>query len=174
MQYATMSRLGLLVVALAVTGCSQPRGTAPTAKSKPAATESGKEAGHVHGQGPHGGIVFDLGKHHAEFTVDHPKKECTIFILGKDEKTPTPVAAKELTLNTRATKTADGKVVPPMTIQLRPRDEANGKATTFAGTDPGLGQVADFAGTVLGEIDGRPSQGEFAEDEHDGHKGEKK
>lgn len=116
---------------------------------------------HVHGKGPHGGVVFDLGRHHGEFTVDHAKKECTIFILGMDEKTPTPIAAKELTLNTKATKTEDGKAVPPMTIKLLPRDESGGKANEFVGADAGLEYVADFAGTVLGEINGKPSQGEF-------------
>lgn len=174
MKYAKMIGLGLLVAAVAVAGCSQQSGTAPTAKDKGAAKDSGKKEEHAHGEGPNGGVIFDLGKHHAEFTVDHGKKECTIFILGDDEKTPTPVAAKELTLTTKATKTEDGKAVPPMTIKLLPKDEANGKATKFVGTDPGLGNVADFAGTVLGEIDGKPSQGEFKEEEHDDHKHEKK
>ena len=31
------------------------------------------------------------------------------------------------------------------------------------GADPGIGNVADFAGTVVGEIEGKPSQGKFAE-----------
>jgi hypothetical protein len=31
-------------------------------------------------------------------------------------------------------------------------------------TYPGLGNVADFEGTVLGEIDGKPSKGEFKEE----------
>lgn len=174
MQHAKRFILGLVVVAVAATGCSRQSGTAPTAKNKGAAKDSGKEKAHVHGKGPNGGVVFDLGKHHAEFTVDHPKKECTIFILGEDEKTPTPVAAKELTLNTKATKTEGGKAVPPMTIKLLPRGESGGRATKFVGADPGLGNVADFSGTVLGEIDGRPSQGEFKEEEHDDHKQEKK
>jgi hypothetical protein len=40
---------------------------------------------HAHGKGPNGGVVFDLGGHHAEFTVDHGKHECTITILADDE-----------------------------------------------------------------------------------------
>lgn len=171
MKYAKLLGLGLLAVALAVTGCSDKGGT-PKAETKK--NTGKKEADHAHGKGPNGGVIFDLGKHHAEFTVDHGKKECTIFILGDDEKTPTPVAAKELTLTTKATKTEDGKAVPPMTIKLLPKDESGGKAAKFVGTDPGLGNVADFAGTVIGEINGRPSQGEFKEEEHDDHKHEKK
>ena len=100
---------------------------------------------------------------HGEFTVDHDKKECTVLILGDDEKTPTAVATKELTLTTKETKTKDGKAVPPMTIKMLPRDEKDGKASKFVGTDPGLGNVADFEGTVTAVIDGKPSTGEFKE-----------
>lgn len=50
-----------------------------------------------------------------------------------------------------------------MTITMKAQDAASGKASKFVGTDPGLGNVADFEGTVMGEIDGKPSQGEFKE-----------
>ncbi len=160
MKYAKTLGLALLLAALAVTGCSDKGGT-PKAETK---KDGGKkEAEHAHGKGPNGGVVFDLGKYHAEFTVDHDKKECMILVLGQDEKTPTAVAAKELTVTTKETKTKEGKVVPPMTIKMLPKDEAGGKASKFVGTDPGLGNVADFEGTVLGEIGGKPSQGDFKE-----------
>ncbi len=150
----------LLAAAIAFTGCGEPTKT-PKVEGK---KDSGKkEAGHAHGKGPNGGVTFDLGKHHAEFTVDHDKKECTIIVLGADEKTATPVVCKELTLTTKETKTKDGKVVAPMTIKMLPKDEKDGKSTKFVGTDPGLGNIADFDGTVLGEIEGKPSQGEFKE-----------
>src|SRR6267378_1703240 len=131
MKYAKMLGLGLLVAVLSVTGCSQPSGTTPPAKDTGTKKDGGKKDDHTHGQGPNGGVVFDLGKYHAEFTVDHDKKECTVLVLGEDEKTPTPVAAKELTLNTKQTKTKEGKIVPPMTIKMLPKDEAGGKATMF-------------------------------------------
>lgn len=86
-----------------------------------------------------------------------------ILTLGVDEKTPTPIAATEFVLNTKETKTADGKVVSPMTITMKPVDAKDGKAMKFVGTDPGIGNVADFAGTVSGEIDGKPAMGEFKE-----------
>jgi len=174
MKYANKLGLGLLVAALAVTGCSDENKTPPAAKDKGTAKDGGKkEENHAHGNGPNGGVTFDMGKYHAEFTVDHPKKEVTILFLksveGKKETDwPTEaVAAKELTLSTKATKVEEGadkgKVVPPMTITLKPADAKDGKASKFVGTDPGVGNVADFAGTVLGEIDGKPSQGEFKE-----------
>ena len=163
-----LKTVGLVLAAtMSVAGCSQSGGTTKTAattKTTTTTADTAKKVDHdPHGKGPNGGVVFDLGKYHAEFTVDHDKKECTVLVLGKDEKTPTPVAAKELTLTTKETKTKEGKVVPPMTIKMVPKDESGGKATRFAGSDPGLGNVADFEGTVLGEIDGKPSQGEFKE-----------
>ncbi|MBM4071157.1 MAG: hypothetical protein FJ271_19810 [Planctomycetes bacterium] len=63
-----------------------------------------------------------------------------------------------------ATGSDKGKEVAPMTIKLLPKVAADGKASKFVGTDPGLGNVADFEGTVIGEIDGRPSQGTFKEE----------
>lgn len=163
MKFANTIGLGLLFAAL-TTGCSQP--ASPPKVEPPKASPAATPAEHApHGAGPNGGVVFDLGKYHAEFTVDHPAKECTVlFVTGdKTDAQPLPVAAKEFTLSIKETKTADGTVVAPMTITLLPKDEKDGKAAKFVGTDPGIGNVADFEGTVLGEIDGKPSQGEFKE-----------
>lgn len=159
MKFANSLGLGLMFAVL-TTGCSQPKTEPPKASSTPATAEHAP-----HGAGPNGGVVFDLGKYHAEFTVDHPAKECTVlFVTGdKTDAQPLPVSAKEFTLSIKETKTADGTVVAPMTITLLPKDEKDGKAAKFVGTDPGIGNVADFEGTVLGEIDGKPSQGEFKE-----------
>lgn len=167
MMYVKTLSLGLLVAAVAVGGCSQQSGT-PKAEPKKEASKK-EDAGHAHGTGPNGGVVFDLGKYHAEFTVDHPAKKCAILFLTGDTKDakPLPVSAKEFTLFIKETKVKEGadkgKVVPPMTIMLKPVDAKDGKASKFVGTDPGIGHVADFEGTVLGEIDGKPSQGTFKE-----------
>ena len=164
MKCAQMLGLGMLAAVLVATGCDK-KADPPKAEEKKGKESGTKEGEHAHGKGPNGGVVFDLGKHHAEFTVDHDKKECTVYILSGDEKKPLPmaVAAKEFTLTTKATKTKDGKIVPPMTIKLVPTDAKDGKASKFVGTDPGLGNVAEFEGTLNGEIDGKPSSGEFKE-----------
>jgi len=154
---------GLLVVALAIAGCSKPADTKPAGTGATGSKATSKTDEHSHGSGPNGGVVMDLGSHHAEFTVDHSKQEVTVLILGDDEKTPTTIAATEFVLNIKETKTADGKVVAPMTITLKPVDAADGKASKFVGKDPGIGNVADFAGTVSGHIDGKPAMGEFKE-----------
>jgi len=167
MKYTKWMGLGLIIAALAVTGCGDKKTATTKVEEKKG---NGKADEHVpHKEGPNGGTVFDLGKHHAEFTVDHDKKECMVVVLNGDEKNikPLAVAAKEFTLTTKEAKTKAGKVVPPMTITLLPKDAKDGKASKFVGTDPGIGNVAEFAGTVIGEIDGKPSSGEFKEEEHD-------
>lgn len=172
MKYLHILSFLLIVVSLASVGCDKPAPPPAPAGTSAAGTSTvgaasgpASDGSHSHGAGPNGGVVFDLGKYHAEFTVDHPKSECTVLIVTGDtaDAKPVPVTATELTLTTKETKTADGKVVPPMTVILLPVGASEGKAAKFVGTDPGISHVADFAGTVLGEVDGKPSQGEFQE-----------
>jgi hypothetical protein len=160
MNYTKTLGAGLLVAALAVMGCG-PQGSTRTDDRK---DQAAKKDDHAHGKGPHGGVVFDFGKYHAELTIEHPKKEMTVFILGSDEKTPKAVAAKELTVVTKQAKTKAGKIVESMTIALKAKDEKDGKATTFVGTDPGLGVEADHEGTLFGEVDGKRTEGKFKEE----------
>ncbi|MDX1964025.1 MAG: hypothetical protein SFX18_12795 [Pirellulales bacterium] len=150
--------LANMLLLIVLFGCCANSNDPPNPAPAPSTSEE-----HHHGSGPTGGVVFELGSHHAELSVDHEKKECTLLILGSDEKSPLTIAAKELTLCTKETKTADSAVVAPMTITLYPVDECEGKAAKFVGTDPGIGYKAEFAGTVIGEIDGKPVLGEFQE-----------
>ena len=163
MKYLKLMVPGLLVAALMTSGCSRSSDSTPAGTDAKVASDAAPVVEHTHGTGPNGGVVFDLGSHHAEFTVDHGKHECAILVLGDDEKTPTPVAATELILNIKETKTTDGTVVSPITITMAPENATGGKGSKFVGSDPGIGNVADFAGTVSGEIDGKPSLGEFEE-----------
>jgi hypothetical protein len=153
----------LLMAAVWCAGCSKSNDNQPTAANTSRAASEPESGAHSHGAGPNGGIVFDLGSHHAEFLVDHDKQQVTITFLGADEKTPKPIAATGFVLSIDETKTADGKTVPPMTIDMQPVDAASGQASTFVGTDPGIANVADFTGTVSGEIDNKPAMGQFDE-----------
>ncbi len=146
MKYLKLMPPGFLVAALVLLGCYDA-----------SAVEN------AHGAGPNGGVVFDLGSYHAEFTVDHGKQECTIVFLGADEKSPASVAATEFILVTKETKTGEGKVVAPLTVVMLPVGEKEGKASKFVGTDPEIGNVAEFSGTLSGDIDGKPAMGEFSE-----------
>lgn len=153
MKYSTIASSVYAVMFLLAGGCTKPAAEMPAESAPPTA----KAGSHSHGSGPHGGVVFDLGSHHAEFTVDHPKQEATILFFEA------PVAATEFVLNIQETQTADGVKVAPMTVTMSATDATDGKASKFVGKDPGIGNVADFAGTVSGEIDGKPASGEFKE-----------
>lgn len=167
MKYAKFLGLGLLVAALTLSGCGQPAGTPKDGEKKDAGKKADgkKDDAHAHGKGPNGGVVFDFDRYHAEFTVDHDKKECTILFVTGDNKDakPVPVAVKELTVITKETKTKDGTKVAPMTIKMVAKDEKDGKASKYVGTDPGLGNVADFEGDVVGEVNGMHTPGKFKE-----------
>lgn len=150
---------------IAVAGCQQ-QPPAPATPAPAANTPHGhSHAGH--GAGPHEGTLADWGggKYHVEFTVDHDKKEATVYVLGSDEKTATPV------------KTAEGKLLlsitePPFQVELiaSPLEgEAEGTASRFVGQHDSLGIVREFAGTISGEVEGTPYAGEFKEEPHGAH-----
>src|SRR5262249_53904920 len=86
MRYAKALGPYVLLVAVLAGGCGPQGGpTKSEGKKDGGAAKGGKEDDHgPHGKGPNGGVVFDLGKYHAEFTVDHDKKECTVLVLGQD------------------------------------------------------------------------------------------
>lgn len=162
---------------LIVNGCEQARPPAgpSTTATTPANPDSkdGKPAdghGHSHGghgAGPHDGTLSDWGggKYHVEFTVDHGKKEATVYILGGDEKTPAPIKAKDgellLTINEPSFQ---------VTLKAAPqKDDPEGAASAFTGTDDKLGVVQEFAGTISGEVEGTPYAGDFKEEPHGEH-----
>lgn len=137
------------------TGCGKP---APTAPAK-ADDKKDKKDDHGHGNGPHGGVVFDFGggKYHGEFKPDHGKKNATVWILGADEKTAAPVKVEKLRLVVSNTK-------PKIEIDLTPTDKgADGAASTFVGTNDGFGVEMEYKGTVTFTADGKQYSGDFEE-----------
>ncbi len=119
---------------------------------------------HAHGEGPHGGTIADWGggKYHVEFTVDHDKQEATVYVLGGDEKTPTPIDAREITL---AIKDPAFQVA----LKASPQDgETGGTASRFVGNHENLGIVKEYEGTMSGTVGGTPYSGNFKELPH-GH-----
>lgn len=140
---------------LAACGSTAPPAAAPPATNAPAA-----HAGH--GSGPHEGAVTDWGggKYHVEFTVDHGKKEATVYILGSDEKSPAPIKTPtiHLTINDPITE---------LDLTAKPLEgEAAGMSSRFVGTHDTIGIVKEFAGTISGEIEGTPYTGDFKEEPH--------
>jgi hypothetical protein len=157
-------------------GCKE-KTTTSTSGTVPAATqaddhghehaegEAGHDhtvAGHGHGAGPHDGTIADWGggKYHVEFSVDHDKQEATAYILGPDEKTPTPIKAESIQLTITD---------PAMEVTLKASPQESdppGTASRYVGNHEKLGVVQEYAGTISGVIDDTPYTGDFAEEAH--------
>ena len=151
---AKLFALGVLVVGLTPVGCSKPADPV-----KPAATA--KSDDHEHAAGPHGGTVLDFGKHHAEFCMDHPKKQATVYILDGKIKNPAPIPAAKLLLSIKKPAFQVDLVAAPLDT------DPKGTASRFVATHENFAKEQEFEGTVSGEIDGKPYLGDFKEEAHD-------
>lgn len=145
-------------------GCTNPKDkpAKDDAKNAKGDKKSPKVEHEAHGEGPHGGTVADWGggKYHVEFTVSHPEQEATVYILGSDEKTPTPISAKDNQL-LLTIKTPSFQVILKAAPQ---KGDPEGKASAFKGKHEKLGKEQEFEGTISGEIAGTPFVGDFKED----------
>ncbi|MCA9078878.1 MAG: hypothetical protein KDA93_27895 [Planctomycetaceae bacterium] len=121
------------------------------------------DGGHSHGAGPHDGTLADWGggKYHVEFTVNHDKKEATVYILGSDEKTPEPIMAESLLLTINEPQLQTDLLPVPLD------GESDGKSSRFVGTHDSLATVMEYEGIISAEVDGTPYAGNFKEELHD-------
>lgn len=139
-----------------VIGCgSQPNNAA---KNKETEAKTPVKEEHSHGSGPHGGTITDWGggAFHVEFTVNHDKKEATIYILGGDEKSPAPIKAEKIHLIINDPSTE-------IDLTAHPLEGEKDVASRFVGTHVNLGKVQEFAGTISGDVEGTPYTGDFKE-----------
>ncbi len=163
---ATLTSLVAASALVMFAGCGGPQPATPPATDATPATDGGGsdgEAGHGHGAGPHDGTLADWGggKYHVEFTVSHDRKEATVYILGGDEKTPSPIKAEEIQLSITD---------PAMQVTLKAAPQESdpaGSSSRFTGTHESLGVVQEYTGTVTGVVDGTPYSGDFKEEPHD-------
>jgi len=87
---------------------------------------------HAHPPAPHGGELLDLGEneYHLEMIHDHDGGNVTVYVLGKDLKTPIPVEMPVINLQTKG-----GPVQVTLTaISLG----AEGKSDGWKGSHEGL------------------------------------
>jgi hypothetical protein len=163
----SMKKLLVLAIGAAmlqVSGCgssSSPAINPTTNPTPPIVTETGDDA-HSHGAGPHGGALTDWGggAYHVEFTVDHETKEATVYLVGSDEKSPSPIKADKIQLVIDDPMTEMELVAKPM------EGESDGMSSRFVGTHETIGIVKEFSGTISGEIEGTPYTGDFQEEPH--------
>lgn len=159
-----MSRLFVLPACLTLlyflTGCSPP--PAPTPVPQTQTVDEHPEHEHSHDAGPHGGTMVDWGggAYHVEFTVDHEKKEATIYVLDSDEKSPRPIKADKIQLVINDPETEMELIAQPL------EGEAAGSSSRFVGTHDTIGIEKEFAGTITGLIGGTPYTGDFKEEPH--------
>ena len=169
------SALGVVCAMTFITGCEDTAvpGSADATGTVTKAADEGHAHGdgegehshaHSHGAGPHGGTLADWGggKYHVEFTVDHEKQEATVYVLGSDEKSPTPIRADRISLMINE---------PEMQTDLLPQPldgETDGVSSRFVGTHETLKTAQDYSGTLTAEIEGTPYTGDFREQAHEG------
>ena len=161
---------GLLLALTFAIGCDSaktpaPKTTTPPAASTPPAKDDHGHAHAGHGAGPHEGTLADWGggKFHVEFTVDHDKQEATVYILGSDEKSASPIKTDKILLIINDPKFEVELAAAPL------EGEAEGTASRFVGKHESLGKVQEFAGIISGEFDGTPYAGDFKEEPHGDH-----
>ena len=154
----------LLLGAAILVGCAKV-GESPKKQSTP---KAGTDAAHEHGKSPHGGTIIEFGKHHAEFCVDHAKKEATVYILNGSLKKNVAISAKQLLLTIKSPAFQADLVAAPQ------EGDAEGKSSRFIAIHENLGKEQEFEGTVSGEFDGKPYLGDFKEEAHEGHAHEPK
>lgn len=156
----TLSSVAALL--LIVMGCGQPAkpvaAPASTSSGTPAKPAAGDHP--AHGAGPHGGTLTDWGggAYHVEFTVDHGKKEAIVYVLGSDEKSPSPIKAKVIHITVNDPMTELDLAAKPL------EGEAEGTSSRFVGIHDTFGIVKEFAGTLSGEVENTPYTGDFKEE----------
>ena len=154
----------LLLAAAMLLGCAK---VGESAKAK-STKKTDTDAAHEHGKSPHGGTIIEFGKHHAEFCVDHAKKEATVYILSGSLKKNVPISANQLLLIIKTPAFQADLVAAPQ------QGDPEGKSSRFVAIHENLGKVQEFEGTVSGEFDGKPYLGDFKEEAHDEHHHEAK
>ena len=146
-----MVRFSLVVglafgLTFATFGCSSKSDYKTVDAVKQAAPLPEHDHGHA-AKGPHGGGIVELGdeEYHAEIVVDHDSESVVVYLLGKDAKTATPVAATEVTL------ALEGK--EDLTLKATPQaDDGEGKASKFVIVNHDLIHALMDAGFVHGAL----------------------
>jgi YHS domain-containing protein len=150
----------LLLSAGFMAGCGSRPTSDTKGEEKTARKGALKKTDHDHGAGPHGGALAEWGadEYHAEFTVDHGKQEAVVYILGGDAKTSFPIQADNILLSIKE---------PSFQIELTSSPQSGdlkGKTSRFVGKHANFGKEQAFAGTISGQVDGKPYAGDFKQE----------
>ena len=153
--------MGLLGTALVVAGCKPPDATTSGSKPAPKIGEHGDDGKHE--AGPHGGTIFEFGKYHGEFLVDHKLKQATVYILDDKINNAAPIAAEKFSLSIKNPQFQTELKAEPQ------KADPKGRSSKFTVTHPNFGKEQLFEGAVSGVVDGKPYSVDFKEEKHEGH-----
>ncbi|MBI3410419.1 MAG: hypothetical protein HY040_18935 [Planctomycetes bacterium] len=149
-------------------GCADRK---PPGKSGENTAKNGHKHDHPH-EGPHEGALAEWGneEYHAEFTVDHEKKQATVYILDGEVKKAAPIPVESITLTL-----TNVKPTVQITLKADPdKGDPKGSSSRFVGVHETLGVEMDFKGQISAKFGDRPPySGDFDEKAHD-HKHDKK
>lgn len=140
---------------LAVVGCGDSKDGPP-----PKAPVKAAEDAHAHPAAPHGGELLELGEEEAHVELVHDAKAgaVTVYVLGKDAKTPVSVAAPVIVLATK-----DG---PKEFTLTAVNPNADGTADTWKGSHAGLA-AEPLDGRIRVTVAGKSFQSPLEGEAHD-------
>ncbi|MCS7047214.1 MAG: hypothetical protein NZO58_12725 [Gemmataceae bacterium] len=153
-------RVGMALLLLSVTvllGCGGHHGGSHKS-NVPAAKKHDDD--HDHGPGPHNGVVFDFGKWHCEFTVDHKAGEATIYVLTATGNKPVAIHIEKPLLSIKK---------PQFQVELKAVPQSGdpeGKSSRYVAKHEHFAKEQEFEGTLSGVVDGKPYVADFKEEEH--------
>lgn len=132
--------------------------------------EAAPSARHAHShssEGPHHGMLIELGKedYHAELVHDDATATVTIYILDSSVTKSVPITAKHITLNMRA----GGKPQQFVLAAQPQKGEATGSASAFTVTGNDLCRAIDehgVTGRLNVEIEGKMYVGKVGGHSH--------
>lgn len=133
------------------------------------------EKGHAEGahpqEGPHHGVLIELGQeeYHAELTHDEATKTVTVYLLDASAKKAVPIADPEITLNLMVNGAPQ-----QAKLAAAPQDgDPVGKASRFSATDDKLLEALESpmtTGRLNVTIAGKAYAGEIQPHVHADHK----
>ncbi len=158
-------------VAIWATGCPKPAPTTTT-PTKGGEEHGHGEEGHVHpAHGPHGGHLIEIGEeeYHAEWT-HADDGTVTIYVLDKEAKNEVPIAAEDITIETKI-----GEKATEFKLIAVNRSEGDmPKTAKFELVDKNLLGVLEtlskgVTATLKLDINNKPFEAAITHDDH-GHK----
>lgn len=151
---------GLTLVALLTAGCTS-RSDGP------------RRSHHAHPEaGPRDGVLAEGPEedYHAEFLVDHDKKEVTVYVLDDSARKDVPIEAESITV------TISNLAPMPVSITLKPSPQdtdPKGQSSRFVGNHDQLAEKKDYKGEISLKIKDKPYVLEFDESKGGGHEHKK-